>query len=253
MLSLPARIIPGVLLIIGIPLGYSWTPVAQERKTSRKTVWDGVYTTAQAEQGRVFYLDKCGQCHKDDLSGYDDVLKGVRFMEHWRESSLDSFYAIMSATMPRDAPGSLSEKLYLDILASVLRANDFPAGANELTLETLRSIQVEEKTGPQDVPAGALIDVVGCLTRSSDNAWILTRATEPVRTRNPNDSAPEELRAWEVKPFGTHTFGLMDAATYSPESKKAHKVEAKGLIIRGPGGDRINLTALQMTDSKCGS
>jgi hypothetical protein len=252
MLSLPARRIPALLLVIGISLGFFWT-AAQGQKSGRKTVWDGVYTTAQAEQGRVSYEDKCGQCHKDDLSGYDGVLKSERFMEHWRESSLDNFFATMSATMPRDAPGSLSEKVYLDILAFVLHANDFPTGANDLTSDALRSIQVEGKTGPQEVPAGALVDVVGCLTRSPDDAWILTRATEPVRTRNPNDSTAEELKAWDVKPLGTHTFGLMDAAAYLPESQKGHKVEAKGLIIRGAGGDHINLTALQMTDSKCGS
>ena len=174
-------------------------------------------------------------------------------MERWRESALNDLYANISATMPRDAPGTLSDGAYLDILAYVLSANAFPPGGSELTKGTLKSIQVEGKAGPQEVPTGALVDVMGCLEESPGKGWMLTQATAPLRTRNPGDPTAEELKAWAAKPLGTHTFGLMDAASYSPEAHKGQKAEAKGLMIRVPGNDRINLTSLRMTDQKCGS
>lgn len=239
-------VVPGIVFGILFAAGS-----AQAQKNGGRTVWDGVYTAAQAERGAAAYREKCSQCHESDLSGYHEVLKRERFLEHWRETSLDGFYATMSSTMPRDTPGSLTERLYLDILAFVLRADDFPAGAGELTREALPSIRVQEKTGPREVPTGALVDVVGCLAPGPGNAWMLTAATEPVRIRSSQDSTPEELKASGGKPLGTGTFGLMDAVYYSPEAHRGQKVEAKGLLIRDPAGDRINLIKLQTTNLEC--
>ncbi len=38
----------------------------------------------------------------------------------------------MSMTMPEGSPGSLSSEEYADILAFLLRLNDYPAGEEEL-------------------------------------------------------------------------------------------------------------------------
>jgi mono/diheme cytochrome c family protein len=216
-----------------------------------KTVWDGVYTAAQAEQGKVEYTDHCSGCHKDDLSGYDGVLKGEGFMQHWREDTLDNFFSVMKTTMPRGAPSSLSTVVYVDIASYILQANNFPAGRQELNVDAMRTIHVEGKSGPEEVPAGALVDVVGCLQQASGNDWILTDATDAVRTRNPNDSTDEELKRWEAKPLGKHKFGLMDAAAYHPDSRKGYKVEVKGFLIKNSEDERINVTALQTTATKC--
>ena len=32
-----------------------------------------------------------------------------------------------------------------------------------------------------------------------------------------------------------------------------HKMEARGLLLRTPEGNRLNLTSLQMLDARCGS
>jgi hypothetical protein len=239
-------------LIIENPFGTVRTAVAQSPKDDHMSVWNGVYTTAQAQRGNVSYLEKCAGCHKDDLSGYQGVLKSENFMQHWGEDSLQSLFTTIKTTMPRSAPASLSDGVYIDILTFILQANDFPAGAHDLTVAVLPNIQVEDKSGKLELPSGALIDVVGCLTQSSDGSWMLSFASEPVRTRNPNDSTAEQLKSWEAKPLGRRQFALMDVAAYHPDSQKDRKVEAKGLIIKNPNADRINLTALQMVDSKCG-
>ncbi len=240
-------------ILVVLSLGLCSIAAAQENHKPRRTVWDGVYSTAQADRGKMAYGAKCAMCHQADLSGYYGALKGDHFMEHWRESVLNDLFANISSTMPRDAPGTLSEGVYLDILSYVLSANAFPPGASELTREALGSIQVEGKAGPQEVPTGALVDVLGCLEESPGKGWILTQATAPIRTRNPGDPTADELKAGAAKPLGTLTFGLMDAAAYSPEAHKGQKAQAKGLMIRLPGGDRINLTSLRITDVKCGS
>ena len=40
--------------------------------------------------------------------------------------------SVISTTMPEGNPGSLSSREYVDILAFLLRLNDYPAGEEEL-------------------------------------------------------------------------------------------------------------------------
>ena len=224
---------------------------AQETKQHR-SIWDGVYTAAQADRGKAAYSKRCIHCHGADLTGYGNVLTGQKFLDNWREDNLEKFFLAMRSTMPRTAPGGLSNQEYLDIVAYILAANNFPRGDRELALGSLKDIQVELESGPAPLPGGSLVVVVGCLVQDADRGWKLTKATEPVRTRKPDASSPEELKAWESKPFGTRNFLLMDSQDYHADSKKNHKVEAKGLLILDPAGDRLNLSSLQMTAVECG-
>ena len=59
-------------------------------------------------------------------------LTGVRFTSRWNNQSLDVMVRLIQRTMPRDEPGTLSRQQAADIVAFVLRANDYPAGAAEL-------------------------------------------------------------------------------------------------------------------------
>jgi len=239
-----------IWMALGISIAMAQSARPQPQTNAGRTVWDGIYTIAQAERGKADYTAKCGGCHKDDLSGYQAVLTN-QFLPHWREDNLDNFYTAMKSTMPRGAPATLTDDVYVDILAFILRANNFPPGAEELTVGALPNIQVEEKSGPSALSTGALAHVIGCLVQRADKSWALIRATKPIRTRNPNNSTASELKAQEAMPLGAQTFGLMDALGYRPDSQKGHKVEAKGFLIRTPGEDRINLTALQRTGSTC--
>ena len=104
-------------------------PAADETATDRNTVWKGVYSENQAARGKAGYLSACSRCHKEDLSGYSEILRGDRFLERWREDNLSSLSARVR-TMPPNAPGSLTESAYTDIIAYILKANEFPSGAN---------------------------------------------------------------------------------------------------------------------------
>src|SRR5437762_2987499 len=100
---------------------------AQQTPEPRKTVWDGVYTDAQADRGREHYMANCSPCHGVDLEGLNGVrLNGPDFMERWREFNITGLYDFISKSMPRqrpnspNKPGSLSESTYTDIISLIL-------------------------------------------------------------------------------------------------------------------------------------
>lgn len=223
---------------------------AQSTDVQRTTVWQGVYTEEQASRGQLEYTTHCARCHRDDLAGYNNILKGARFMEKNRESSLHMLFDKTKTTMPRGAPASLSDQAYVDIVAYILKENEFPAGAEELRVEDLRAVQVVGKQGPEPVPDFSLVRVVGCL-RTSAGVWSLTDATEPARTGNPQPVAGEreESQGWRL---GGTTYRLLVSAAYKPESFTGHRVEVRGFLIRRPTEVRINISSLESLDPSCG-
>ena len=237
----------------GIRLAFSVvTASAQSTDSAAATVWQGVYTEAQAARGQSEYTTHCANCHRDDLSGYSSILRGARFMEKYRETSLHLFFDKTKTTMPRGAPATLSDKTYVDIVSYVLKVNEFPAGAQELRVEDLPRIQLIGKDGPEPVPDFSLVRVVACLTtNSSDGAWMLEHSTEPVRTGNPQPAAGER-EASAALPLGPGTFRLLVSVAYKPELLKGHKVEARGFLIRRPTENRLNITSLETLDPSCG-
>jgi mono/diheme cytochrome c family protein len=217
-----------------------------------KSVWGGVYTDAQATRGEAVYAMQCSRCHRDDLSGAGGVLIGSHFMQEWSEDSLGSFYKTLRQTMPANAPGSLSDPEYLFLVAYVLQKNEFPSGAKELTADALPAIRVEGKDGPAPVPDFSLVEVVGCLGQKADGSWMLTNASEPIRTRDPKDSPADQLPALVAKPEGAHTFTLLDFSSVQAKPVKGQKAEVKGFLIRKPGDDRINPSSVLTLGSACG-
>jgi S-disulfanyl-L-cysteine oxidoreductase SoxD len=214
-----------------------------------KTVWDGVYTSEQATRGAAVYATECSACHRDGLpERAAPAADGGRFMEAWGEDSLKSLFTVLKTTMPQSAPASLSDAAYADIVAYILKENAFPAGAEELTPAALDTIRVQAKGGPEAVPNFALVQVVGCLTRAADKSWRLDRATEPVRTRDPN--AADETKADETVPAGTHSFKLLQLYL-GADSDSGRQVEVRGFLIRVPNDDRINVTSIRKVAETC--
>jgi len=217
--------------------------------TAGRTVWDGVYSAAQADRGAAAYTSHCASCHRDDLSGYDGVLRGQRFMEKFREASLHLLYDKTKTTMPRNAAGSLSDDTYVDIVSYVLRMNEFPAGERDPRAEGVASVRLVRKGGPEPVPNFSLIQVVGCLSQRN-NVWMLSNATEPVRTGNPQP-APEELAATSPVLSGTAAFHLMVSAYFAPAKHDGKMVEVRGFLIRQPDVSKINVSSLSTVGPSC--
>ena len=219
-----------------------------------RTVLDGVYTEAQAKRGMEAYDAKCGTCHKPTLDGGAEALplRGDHFLETWRDDSLEPVFNHMSTRMPRrpvGEPGTLPAKTYVDIIAYILKVNEYPAGATELTQEALGSTLLVGKEGPQPLPTNASVQVVGCFTQGTGDTWLLTKAGDLGRTRNTAEITPQELQAASNKPLGTQRFRLTNLDDFKPgfmpESFKDQKVFVKGPLTRSSSGDRIFVLSLE--------
>ena len=101
---------------------------------TRRTVWDGVYTDAQAERGRASYQESCVGCHRDDLRGDNTApsLVGESFMFLWGDMEVGDLAARIQKLMPPERPGSLPAQTYIDVVAFILQKNALPAGSAEL-------------------------------------------------------------------------------------------------------------------------
>lgn len=98
------------------------------------SVWDGVYTDAQAARGKVLSEAQCAYCHQSDLrgQGFAPALVDETFASRWQDGNLGDLFTIVKATMPQDKPASLTDDEYAAIVAFLLQANRYPAGKQEL-------------------------------------------------------------------------------------------------------------------------
>jgi mono/diheme cytochrome c family protein len=107
------------------------TPFAQ---STTKSVWSGVYTSAQATRGGDLYTNTCAECHGDDLEGIEraPALAGGTFAQRWDGASLKKLFERMEEMPPDDPAARLTAQKYIDILAFLLSANKVPAGSASL-------------------------------------------------------------------------------------------------------------------------
>jgi cytochrome c len=108
---------------------------------ARTSVWDGVYTDAQAERGHTLYMQSCSRCHGANLWGTYEIPPLVgRFMPYWSGSTLDVLFDYVSTAMPLDHPGALGPSANADIVAFLLKSNDIPSGSAELSADRVKAI-----------------------------------------------------------------------------------------------------------------
>jgi cytochrome c5 len=226
-----------------------WSATSQG---AQKTVLDGVFTTAQADRGGNVYGAECAACHEGaDVDG--PPLTGDPFIERWREDTLAGLFEFIKTRMPQSAPGSLSDAAYLDIVAHMLHENGFQTSSRELTMDALTSTLLVGRNGPQPLPNGALVRVVGCLAKNSAREWIVARAGQPSRVRVGNQIAANEVTAAAGAALGTQTFTLQnvgDTGTALPGTE-GQKVVVKGALSRRADAGRIHVTAAKTVGPTC--
>ena len=112
-------------------LGATGTVIAQ---SSTHSIWDGVYTTAQAERGKAAYTQNCARCHGSALEGNDEIpaLNGAHLMVDFDGQTAGDLAHRIQSTMPMDNPGSLNAATTADIVSFILQTNGLPAGKTEL-------------------------------------------------------------------------------------------------------------------------
>jgi mono/diheme cytochrome c family protein len=258
--SIKIDILAYVLQQNGFPAGSSALapqPAAlDDIRVSRRDVWDGVFTAAQAERGqKVAQQGRCTGCHGPELAGSEraPALKGDAFLANWEDGSVNRLFVKIRDTMPPSNSEQVAAAEKLDVLAYVLRVNGFPAGASDLRLDAdmLDAIQIARRrsdAGPQNF---TLVQVVGCLAQDSDSRWTLSRSSEPIVTKD-DSASPAALKAAESRPLGSQTLRLLSVyPSYQVDAHKGHKVEARGLLYREDQYGELNLTSLQMVAPTC--
>ena len=130
----------GGLMTLALAAGASYA------QAGGKTVWDGVYSEAQANDGASLYSQNCASCHGVNLGGTGEAptLSGGEFMASYNGLTLGDLFDRIRTTMPFDRPGALSREEYAKITAHLLKFNGFPAGEKEMSgrSEMLATIRV---------------------------------------------------------------------------------------------------------------
>ena len=230
-----------VLLIPALVLTGTSVFLAQD-----KTVDQGVYTTAQAARGAKLFESNCTMCHREGGAG--PSLAGERFTRSFSDATLQTVFTTIKTTMPRNAPGSLADAEYVDLVTHLLKINNYSDGMSELALTDLPEIKVPGQTGNLDF---ALVQVVGCLAQAG-RVWTLSRATEPVRTREPEAPKDDEAGQLDAKPLGEKAFRLQQVYG-APAGWTNQKVAVRGFLTKSGTEDRVNITSMRALTSACGN
>jgi mono/diheme cytochrome c family protein len=99
----------------------------------------GVYTDAQAARGREIFGNNCLGCHNVGSQS------GDAFIKRWKGATLAEMFRLLTDQMPKDTPGSLSVQERADVMAYLLKLNDYAAATAELPpdLEQLKKIVID--------------------------------------------------------------------------------------------------------------
>jgi mono/diheme cytochrome c family protein len=124
-----------VLLVSSAVVAIAY-PVAHAQS---KTVWDGVYSQAQATRGEGLYTQQCATCHGPDLKGKEDLkpdpapsLTGTDLGLDFNDLSVNELGDRIRTTMPKGKGNSLSREQVADVMAFILSKGGMPAGSAEL-------------------------------------------------------------------------------------------------------------------------
>jgi hypothetical protein len=112
-----------------------------------RSTLDGVFTEAQAVRGEARFRAVCVNCHSVKQFTTPSLFRT------WSGRPLRDLFENVRSLMPDDDPGGLDRQTYVDVLAYLLKANGYPAGAAELPVgdPALRKIRIDvrpEGTGP---------------------------------------------------------------------------------------------------------
>ena len=115
-----------------------------------RTNWDGVYSEAQAERGHQVYTRACAVCHLDTLRG-DSVsppLVGPSFLARFPDFTALEMVTAIRGAMPQNAPDSLGDQAYVDLVSYLLKVNGNKAGDSELKTDVAELEKIVIKGQP---------------------------------------------------------------------------------------------------------
>lgn len=217
---------------------------AQGAKPTGPTVWDGVYTDAQADRATGIFSQSCERCHTLTSEG-TRPLSGDKFWEGYTQKTVGDLLNFVKTNMPNGQGGSLPGPTYNDLVALILKSNGFPAGKTEVTPETVANVQIIPKDGPGELPNNTLVRVVGCLAPKSGSDWTLTSATTPQRI-DKTGPVPEDA----TRPLGDRTMTLKFVLNRL-DTFVGQRMSVTGILIGAGGVNGINVATVNRVAEAC--
>jgi mono/diheme cytochrome c family protein len=121
--------------------------VGNAQQLGQRTTLNGVFTTEQAKSGERLFQARCSPCHGADLHAVDPDAPDLTddgFKTGWIGKTVANRFRTIRLAMPADAPGSLDNEAYIDIVAYILQFNKMPPGNQKLMpdVDALESIVI---------------------------------------------------------------------------------------------------------------
>ena len=169
-----------------------------------RTVADGVFTAEQAQRGAALYKAQCLACHGEKLEGLvGPMLAGDAFTSAWGGRSLAELVEKIQATMPQQAPGSLTRPQSIDITAYMLQVGSFKAGTTALADAALKTVTFPaSKTAPAAAsgpvtltPVANLAQYMRGITFPNANIIFNTQVKDPAASK-PENPVPFDYVLW---------------------------------------------------------
>ncbi len=109
-----------------------------------RTTRSGVYSAEQASRGSDTYAMQCKSCHTPASH------TGVVFANAWDRKPLSELFQYIVTRMPKNEPGSLQPDEYADVLAYLLKLNEFPSGSEALPADSVAMRNIRIEVGKRD-------------------------------------------------------------------------------------------------------
>ncbi len=113
-----------------------------------------LYTQTQAKAGEHIAKHVCAVCHGPDLQGQSGpAIAGTAFLKKAKalDWTVHDLRSIVTNTMPRNNPGSLTKKQYADVLAYLLADNCYPPGQTKFPTQNTPKLKHAALKAPQGV------------------------------------------------------------------------------------------------------
>jgi S-disulfanyl-L-cysteine oxidoreductase SoxD len=166
------------MVLAGLTFAGSFGSVVAQ---GNRTVADGVYSAAQAVRGQAIFDMQCASCHGATLSGgAGPPLAGAAFLAQWGRSSVADLVDKIHRTMPANNPGTLSREQATDLVALVLNANGFGAGAVDLKADdSVKQIRFAGPAAPANRPEANLAQLMRGILFPSSNLIFNVQNNDP--------------------------------------------------------------------------
>lgn len=118
-----------------------------EAQPAKRTTMDGVYTLAQANEGKDLFAGLCQSCHTPTVHA------GPPFRNKWFGQTLGDLFSYMRREMPKADPGILSDEEYAAVTAYLMRINGMPTGRTPLAADSAALHRIKIDSVPRSSAA----------------------------------------------------------------------------------------------------